>query len=123
MHFGFALDLSDKNLWNIDFLDRNLDLLDILFVSMTSSAEHLFVFKMSSRRLEHVLEDETLFRWRCVEDVFKTNKFLLGSTFPFDLYQLEEDFIVAQISDKDCQMLFMFIIILNFETFHFSEKV
>ena len=97
MHFGFALDLSDKNLWNIDFLDRNLDLLDILFVSMTSSAEHLFVFK--------------------------TNKFLLGSTFPFDLYQLEEDFIVVQISDKDCQMLFMFIIILNFETFHFSEKV
>ena len=38
MHFGVALDLSDKNLWNIDFLDTNLDLLDILFVSMTSPA-------------------------------------------------------------------------------------
>ena len=27
MHFGFALDSSDKELWNIDLLDTHLDLL------------------------------------------------------------------------------------------------
>ena len=29
MHFGFTLDLSDIDLWNIDFLYTHLDLLDI----------------------------------------------------------------------------------------------
>ena len=28
MHFGFALDLSDIDLWNIDYLAKYLDLLD-----------------------------------------------------------------------------------------------
>ena len=28
MYFGFALDLSDTNLWDIDLLDTELDLLD-----------------------------------------------------------------------------------------------
>ena len=28
MHFGFALELSDIDLWNIDFLDAYLELLD-----------------------------------------------------------------------------------------------
>ena len=28
MHFGFALELSDIDLWNIDLLDIHLDLLD-----------------------------------------------------------------------------------------------
>ena len=27
MHFGFTLDSSDKDLWNIDLLDVHLDLL------------------------------------------------------------------------------------------------
>ena len=28
MHFAFAIDPSDKELWNIDLLDTHLDLLD-----------------------------------------------------------------------------------------------
>ena len=28
MHFGFAFDLSDIDLWNIDLLDTHLDLLE-----------------------------------------------------------------------------------------------
>ena len=28
MYFGFALDSSDVDLWNIDWLDTHLDLLD-----------------------------------------------------------------------------------------------
>ena len=28
MHFGFALEMSDINFWNIDFFDTQSDLLD-----------------------------------------------------------------------------------------------
>ena len=146
MHFGFTLDSSDLDLWNIDLLGAHLDLLDtdnsskhfVCFqnVLQTSSrhvfktsSRHIFkafsrhVFKTSSRyvfttswrhlqcnnflsskaslrrvqetssgclvlvrclqgvfagRLEDVLEDEKLLRWRRLEDVLKTNKCLLG---------------------------------------------
>ena len=67
MHFGFALDLSDIDLWNIDLLDTHLDLLDtdinskhflwlqdVLKTSsryvLKTSSRH--VFKTSSRRLQ-----------------------------------------------------------------------
>ena len=58
MHFGFALDSSDIDLWNIDFLDTRLDLLDTDIPSKYSvcvhnvikkSARH--VFKISSRHV------------------------------------------------------------------------
>ena len=54
MHFGFALELSDIDLWNIDLLDTHLDLLDtdipsILLVSIMSSRR---LQDMSSRRLQ-----------------------------------------------------------------------
>ena len=105
MHFGFALDLSDIDLLNIDSIDQrytHLDLLDtdipvnILFASKTSwrrlqdmSSRRLQ--DMSSRRLEDVFR-VTIFRlpifrftlktcWRhfrtCLKDVLKTNKCLL----------------------------------------------
>ena len=118
MHFGFALELPDIDLWNTDLLDTHLGLLNpeisiqispvsILFVSIKSlrglqdmSSRHLqdmssrHLQDMSSRRLQDVfsvtffrllsrlqdvLEDVKLLRWRRVEDVFKTNKCLLGS--------------------------------------------
>ena len=136
MHFGFALELSDIDLWNTDLLDTDLDLLspdkytDIpskyfacLHKTFKTSSRHVFkassrhvfetclqdvfktclqdvfktclqdVFKTSSRRLQRsnfsssktssrrlqdILEDVKLLRWRRVEDVFKTNKCLLG---------------------------------------------
>ena len=123
MHFGFALELSDIDLWNIDLLDTHLDLLDTDIPSkyfaclhnvfktssrhvFKTSSRHVFktssrhVFKTSSRRLQRnnfsssktswrrlarclqdVLEEVKLLRWRRVEDVFKTNKCLLGSIF------------------------------------------
>ena len=28
MHFGFAMDSSDTDMWDIDLLDKDLDLLD-----------------------------------------------------------------------------------------------
>ena len=59
MHFGFALDFSDIDLWNVDLLDTHLDLLDTDITSKnfvclrdilkTSSR---YVFKTSWRRLE-----------------------------------------------------------------------
>ena len=111
MHFGFALELSDIDLWNIDLLDIHLDLLDtdipskyfaFLHNVFKTSSRHVFktssrhVFKtssrrlqrnnfssskMSSRRLQDVLEDVKLLRWRRFEDVFKACLEDVGNTF------------------------------------------
>ena len=59
MHFGFALELSNVDLLNIDLLDTHLDLLDTDIPSKYFACLHN-VFKTSSRH------------------VFKTNKCLLG---------------------------------------------
>ena len=113
MYFGFALDMSGIDFWNIDLLDTHLDLLspdqytDIpskyfvcLQIIFRTSSRHVFktssrhvfkkfsrhVFKTSSRRLRRrkivtlktcwgCLQDMS---WRLLQDVFKTNKCLLG---------------------------------------------
>ena len=75
MHFGFALDLSDIDLLNVDLLDQRYAHLD-LFVSKTSwrrlqdiSSRRLQ--DMSSRRFQDIL-GVTIFRLpRHLEDVFK----------------------------------------------------
>ena len=111
MHFVFALELSDINLWNKDLLDTHLDLLSPdkytnipskyfvclhIFITSSTRLQHnnfssfKTPYKMSSRRLQDVLEDVKLLRWRrvedvfktCLEDVFKTKKCLLG-LFPW----------------------------------------
>ena len=72
-HFGFALDLSDIDLWNIDLLDTHLDLLD---ADITGKNFACFrdVLKTSSRYdFKTCLEDVfsvTIFRLpRCLQDV------------------------------------------------------
>ena len=63
MHFGFALDLSDLVLWNIDLLDPHLDLLetDILSKDFVCLQDVLETSQnMSSRRLQHMY-------WRCLQ--------------------------------------------------------
>ena len=62
MHFGFALELSDIDLWNIDLLDTHLDLLDTDIPSEYFACLHN-VFKTSSR---HVFETSS-------RHVFKTS--------------------------------------------------
>ena len=97
MHFGFGLDSSDIDLWNIYLLDTHLDLLDIAskhfvcFQDMSSRClqdmssrclkdiysrrlEDVFIvtiFRLPTR-LQDVLEDVKFLHWRRVEDVFKT---------------------------------------------------
>ena len=84
MHFGFALELSDIDLWNTDLLDTHLGLLNpeisiqispvsILFVSIKSlrglqdmSSRHLQ--DMSSRRLQDMSS-------RRLQDVFNVTIF------------------------------------------------
>ena len=117
MHFGFALELSNVDLLNIDLLDTHLDLLDTDIPSkyfaflnnvLKMSSRHVFntssrhvlktssrnvfktssshVFKTSSRRLQRSnfssskMSSKRLqgMSWRRVQDVFKTNKCLLG---------------------------------------------
>ena len=68
MHFGFALELSNVDLLNIDLLDTHLDLLDTDIPSKYFACLHN-AFKTSSR---HVYKTSS-------RHVFKTNKCLLGS--------------------------------------------
>ena len=95
MHLGFALELSNVDLLNIDLLDTHLDLLDtdipskhfvcLQDVLKTSSR---YVFKTSSRhvfsvtifRLPRRLEDVFMYLARCLQrrfcktqDVFMTS--------------------------------------------------
>ena len=92
MHFGFALELSNVDLLNIDLLDTHLDLLDTgipskYFVFLHNvfktlqdmSSRHLQdmpsrpLQDMSSRRLQDVFS-VTIFRLpRRLQDVFKTS--------------------------------------------------
>ena len=94
MHFGFALDSSDIDLWETDLLDIHLDLyiytlqifpVNRLLVSKTSSRRlhnmsSRHVFKTYLRRLQgnnfFVFQDlfktKNYWRRRRVEDVFKT---------------------------------------------------
>ena len=98
MHFRFALELSNINLWNIDLLDTHLDLLDTdipskYFVCLNNvfktSSRHVFktfsrhVFNMSSRRFQDIssgvfrtylqtyLQRNNFTSSRRLEDVFK----------------------------------------------------
>ena len=79
MHFGFALELSNVDLLNIDLLDTHLDLLDTDIPSkyfaclhnvFKTSSRH--VFKRSSRRLQDVFR-VTIFR---LQDVLEDIKLL-----------------------------------------------
>ena len=56
MHFGFALELLDINLWNIDLSDTHLDLLDTDIPSKYFVYLHS-VFKTSSRHASRRLQD------------------------------------------------------------------
>ena len=65
MHFGFALDLSDIDLLNVDLLDQRYTHLD-LFVSKTSWRR---LQDMSSRRLQD-MSSRHIFK---TSDVLKTS--------------------------------------------------
>ena len=62
MHFGFALELSDVDLLNIDLLDTHLDLLGTDIPSKCFACLH-YVFKTSSRRIQDMSS-------RRLQDVF-----------------------------------------------------
>ena len=62
MNLGFAFDSSDKDLWDVDLSDTDLDLLD----TNIPNQNFAFLQDMSSRHLE-VFKPS----WRCLEDVFQ----------------------------------------------------
>ena len=72
MHFGFALDLSDIDLLNVDLLDQRYTHLD-LFVSKTSwrrlQRNNFSSSKTSSRRFARCLQDV----FASVQDVLETS--------------------------------------------------
>ena len=68
MHFGFALELSNVDLLNIDLLDTHLDLLDTDIPSKYFACLHN-VFKTSSR---HVFKTSSRHVFKtCLQDIFK----------------------------------------------------
>ena len=78
MHFGFALEFSDIDLWNIDLLDKHLDLLDTDIPGKNFARCLQDVFNTSSRRLGRRKTVALKTCWRRLQDVFKTNKCLLA---------------------------------------------
>ena len=68
MHFGFTLDSSDKDLWNIDLLgtDNSSKHFAWLQVVLQTSSRH--VFKKSSR---HVFETSSAQQFFVFQDVLK----------------------------------------------------
>ena len=82
MHFGFALELSDIDLWNTDLLDTHLGLLNLEISIQMSPVSILFVSiksltglqDMSSRHLQDVFKAclRDVFK-TCLQDVFKTS--------------------------------------------------
>ena len=98
-HFGFALDSSDIDLWNIDLLDTHLGLLDTdisikNFVCLRDvlkmSSKYVFktssrnVFKTSWRRLQRNKFSSSKTSWRCLarglENAFKSSSRRLRKT-------------------------------------------
>ena len=65
MHFGFALELSDIDLWNTDLLDTHLGLLNPEISIQISPVSILFVSIKSLRGLQDIFKT-------CLQDVFKT---------------------------------------------------
>ena len=112
MHFGFALELSDIDSWNIDLLDAHLDLLDTDIPSkyfaclhnvFKTSSRHVFktssrhVFKTSSR---HVFKTSSRYVFKTSSrhvfktssrHVFKTSSRRLQNVFARRLQDVLED--------------------------------
>ena len=71
MYFGFALDLSDIDLLNIDLVDQRYVHLDLLDTYIPN--RHFFVFKTSSRLLQrNNFSSSKKSSWR-PQDVFETS--------------------------------------------------
>ena len=66
MHFGFALELSNVDLLNIDLLDTHLDLLDTDIPSKYFACLHN-VFKTFSRHLQDMSSRPTNVCWDIVQ--------------------------------------------------------
>ena len=87
MHFGFTLNSSDIDLWNIDLLDEHLDLVDTdnsskhfvcLQDVLQTSPRHVLktssrhALKMPSRRLQDVFKTSSAQQFFVFQDVLKT---------------------------------------------------
>ena len=120
--FWIRLDLSDIDIWDIDLSDTDLDLLDKDIPSkhfvclqdvFKTSSRH--IFKTSSSRIQDVFARrlgrrkiftlKTFWRrrqdmsWRPLQDVFKTNKCLLGWVFYKKLLDRVAYGILSNISE------------------------
>ena len=111
MHFGFALELSDIDLWNIDLLDTHLDLLDTDIPSkyfaclhnvFKTSSRHVFktssrhVFKASSR---HVFKTSSRHIFKTFSRRLQRNNFLSSKTSSICLVKCLQDVFKTYLQD------------------------
>ena len=72
MHLGFALELSDRDLWNTDLLDTHLDLLSRDKYTDIPSKYFVCLHKIFKRSSRHVFKTSSrhVFKtsWRRLED-------------------------------------------------------
>ena len=109
MPFGFALALSDKDLWNIDLLHTHLDLLDrdilqVVFktrfqdVFKTSSVQQYFVFQQVMNGRQKIVTLMACWRRltdmssRRLQDLLKNKKCRLDHYTIQELYQAKPFF-------------------------------
>ena len=106
MHFGFGLDLSHIDLWNMDLLNTHLDLLDTdisskyfacLFNVFKTSSRH--VFKTSSRQVSRRLQDRSS---RRLQDIFSVTIFRLPRLLQDVFARRLQDIFKTSWKTKNC---------------------
>ena len=79
MHFGFALELSDIDLWNTDLLDTHLDLLSRDKYTDILSKYFVCLHKIFKRSSRHVFKTSSRYVFKTSSrHVFKTSSRRLG---------------------------------------------
>ena len=82
MHFGFALELSDIDLWNIDLLDTHLDLLSPDKYTDIPSKYFVCLHKIFRTSSRHVLKTSSRHVFKTSSrHVFKTSSTHVSKTF------------------------------------------
>ena len=76
MHFGFSLDWSDIDLWNIDLLDTDISSKHFVCLHDILKTSSRYVFKTLWRRLQLNNFSSSKTSWRRVQDVLEDEKLL-----------------------------------------------
>ena len=98
MHFGFALELPDIDLWNTDLLDTHLDLLSRDKYAGIPSKYFVCLHKIFKRSSRHVFKTSS-------RHVFKTSSrhvFRMSSRHGLKMSSAQQFFVFQDVLKKNC---------------------